>query len=173
MSDLGFKELTPENWLVPDSTMRGFVRLSSDGKVHSISGEEWFRDILQPQIREAVPIEIRKLFEVARGAMAYGIFFYPIYTLGIEQLHRVVESAVTYKYKAIGAPSSVDTFKKKTEWLIENDAIPKSESIHWEGVRGLRNIASHPKMQSIYMPIEALRFVESAARDINSLFSGT
>jgi hypothetical protein len=113
MSDLGFKELTSENWLVPDSTMRGFVRLSFNGKVHSISCEEWLRDILQPTIHEAVPVELRKLFEVARGAMAYGKFFYPIYTIGIEQLLRVVESAVDNKCKGMGAPSSKGNFKKK------------------------------------------------------------
>jgi hypothetical protein len=105
--------------------------------------------------------------------MAYGIFFYPIYTIGIEQLLRVVESAVGYKCKGMGALSSEGTFKKKIEWLIESGAIPKSQSVHWEGVRGLRNIASHPKMQSIYMPVEALKFIESVARDINTLFSST
>jgi hypothetical protein len=170
MSDLGFKELTSENWLIPDTTMRGFVRLSFDGKENSISGEEWLHDILQPKIHETVPIEVRKLFEVAR-VLAYGIFFYPIYTLGIEQLHRVVESAVGFKCKTMSAPSKINTFKKKIEWLIEKGAISKSKSIHWEGVRGLRNIASHPEMQSIYMPIDALKFIESAAVDINSLFS--
>lgn len=170
MGDLGFKQLSSENWLVPDSVMNGFVRLAFNGTVHTIPGDEWLQDILQPKIDDTVPIEIRKLFEVARGAMAYGIFFYPIYTLGIEQLFRIVESAVTFKCEAMGAPSKVDTFEKKTGWLIEKGVIPRAKSIHWKGVRDLRNIASHPEMQSIYMPTEALKFIESTARDINLLF---
>ncbi len=171
MSDLGFKSLSTENWLVPDSTTQAFVRLTSDGQVHTVAGDEWLGEILRPRISPAVPIEVRKLFEVARGAMAYGCFFYPLYTLGIEQLFRVAEAAVTHKCKAMAAPSSVDGFAKKVRWLIEKGVIPQQDAVQWEGIRGLRNISSHPEMQSIFMPTEALRFIESMAEHINSLFS--
>lgn len=75
MSNLSFKKLSTENWLVPDSTVQLWERLDPDGNFHSISGEEWLSDILQPQIDDTVPLEVKELFEVARGAMAYGYFF--------------------------------------------------------------------------------------------------
>ncbi len=172
MSNLGFKQLSAENWLISDSTILGFVRIAPDGSVHDISAEEWLRHILRPQIDDGVPLEVKKLFEVARGAMAYGYFFYPLYTLGIEQLWRVAEAAVTHKCKAMAAPGSVDTFFKKIKWLIEKDVIPQTEVLRWTGIRKLRNLSSHPERQSIYMPPEALRFVESIAEQANSLFVG-
>ncbi len=172
MSNLGFKQLSTENWLVTDSTIQGFVRLVPDGSIHDISGEEWLRDILQPQIDDAVPLEVRKLFEVARGAMTYGYFFYPLYTLGIEQLWRVAEAAVTHKCKAMAAPGSVSTFFEKIKWLIEKGVIPQTEASRWTRIRKLRNFSSHPEMQSIYMPLEALKFIESIAKHVNSLFVG-
>lgn len=167
------KKLSPANWLTPDATLRGFVRLSPEGKSHSISGEEWLNEILRPSINESVPIEMRKLFEVARGTLAYGYFFYPIYTIGIEQLYRVVESAVGYKCMEMDAPKNIDSFKKEIGWLIENNIIPKNEILHWESIRELRNIASHPKSQSINMPVDALRLVVSVAQDLNFLFGNT
>jgi hypothetical protein len=45
-----------------------------------------------------VPEPIRELFDVARGAMIYGWFFYPLFRLGEDQLHRVVEAAVVARY---------------------------------------------------------------------------
>ena len=171
MSNLGFKRLSAENWLTPDSTVQAFVRIAPDGSTHNISGEEWLRDILHAQIHESVPLEIRKMFEVARGVMAYGYYFYPIYTLGIGQLFRVVESAVSLKCEMLAAPSSVKTFNQKITWLTQRGVIPENKSLHWTGLRKLRNLFAHPEMQSIYMPIEALKYIASMSEDINSLFS--
>lgn len=85
----GIKKLTVGNWLKPDGVWSHFEGISS--------GEVWVRSILQPALVETVPLEVRKLFEVARSAMAYAYFFYPLSSLAEEQLYRVVESAATYK----------------------------------------------------------------------------
>ncbi len=171
MSNLSFKQLSTENWLVPDSTVQLWGRLGPDGNIQNIPGEEWLSDILQPQIDDTVPLEVKELFEVARGAMAYGYFFYPIYTLGIEQLFRVIEAAVTFKCKVMGAPSDIG-YEKKVNWLIKKGVIPRGESLRWKAIRELRNMASHPEMQSIHPPTDALKFIESTASRINFLFSG-
>jgi hypothetical protein len=36
---------------------------------------------------------------VARGSYAYSLMFYPLLTLGAEQLLRVVEGAIAYEFK--------------------------------------------------------------------------
>src|SRR2546423_7399041 len=101
---LGIKALTIENWLQPDPTSTIFVQLShSDGSVSPMSGEDWAAQFLTPSLAATVPEELRKLFEVARGAMAYGYFFYPLYALAGEQLYRVAEAAVSEKYTRLGA----------------------------------------------------------------------
>jgi hypothetical protein len=63
--EIGFKRLTPENWLEPDSVMRVF----------RYSAEEWVHDITAVRLSEDVPLEVRKLFAAARGPSATGISF--------------------------------------------------------------------------------------------------
>jgi hypothetical protein len=95
MAELRFKRLTVDNWQRPDPGLSIFVRLSlQDGSTRPISGDDWAREILAIELSERVPLEIRRLFAVARGALVYGYFFYPLYTLGAEQLFRVAEAAV-------------------------------------------------------------------------------
>ncbi|MEO8745806.1 MAG: hypothetical protein ABI455_11130, partial [Candidatus Dormiibacterota bacterium] len=73
------KVLTAQNWLKPDYVPQVFVRLDSEaGTIRPISGEEYLEDVLAPKLDPAVPREIRRLFEIGRGTMAYGYFFYPL-----------------------------------------------------------------------------------------------
>jgi len=171
MVKFGFKEITPSNWLEPEGVLKGFVRMSLDGQFHPITGEEYLRDILSPQLLSSVPRDVQALFEVARGAMVYGYFFYPLYTLAAQQLFRVAEAAITHKCKALGAPKSCNTFQKGVKWLVGNGGIPKSELCRWDAVRKLRNAASHPRRQSIFMPGNAIGMLEGIAEQINALFS--
>jgi hypothetical protein len=68
MSELGFKRLTPENWLEPDETLKIFVRLLPSGETQPVTGTDWLNFILEPTLNPAVPDDVRKLFEVARNA---------------------------------------------------------------------------------------------------------
>jgi hypothetical protein len=172
MSKLGFKEITQDNWLDPDEVSRGFVRISKDGELQQITSDEYLHDILEPKLLEAVPVEVKALFEVARGAMAYGYFFYPLYTLATEQLFRVAEAAVIHKCKSLEAPKSKDSFKKMIEWLANEDVISRSDLPKWDAVRHLRNSASHPERQSILTPGNAIGALERMAWQVNSLFNG-
>jgi len=171
MAKFGFKEITPSDWLEPDDVLKGFVRISPDGRSHTITGEEYLRDILRPRLLESVPIGVQALFEVARGGMVYGYFFYPLYALAVEQLFRVIEATVAHKCKALGAPRSTRTFKKRIDWLVERGVIPGSESARWHAARKLRNTASHPERQTIFTPGNAVGMLQGIAEDLNSLFS--
>ncbi len=172
MTKFGFKEITPSNWLEPDDVLKGFVRVSPDGRSRPITGDDYLRDILRPKLLELVPADVQALFEVARGAMAYGYFFYPLYTLAAEQLFRVAEAAIALKCKALEAPKSEGTLKKRINWLVDKGIVPRSELIRWDAIRKLRNAASHPDRQSILTPGNAIGLLEGTAEQINSLFSG-
>jgi hypothetical protein len=170
MTKFGFKEITPSNWLEPDEFLKGFVRLSSGGQFQPVTGDDYLRDILRPKLLESVPTDVQALLEVARGAMAYGYFFYPLYTLAAEQLFRVAEAAVAHKCMALGVPRSRKTFEKRIYWLVDKGVIPGSEFARWGAIRELRNAASHPERQSILMPGNAIGLLEDIAGQINSLF---
>lgn len=76
MTDFGFKKLTVENWLEPDGILKIFVDLYTG---ETITGNERAKGILEPKLLASVPLPIQRLFEVARGALLYGYFFYPLY----------------------------------------------------------------------------------------------
>ncbi|MDP9481519.1 MAG: hypothetical protein M3R38_38630 [Actinomycetota bacterium] len=101
---LGFEKLTPENWLEPDSVMRAFGRLPDVGEPYVPTGEERVGDAMGIELLEEVPLEVRRLFAAARGALCYGYFFYPLYALAGEQLAPVAETAVAHKYGDLGGP---------------------------------------------------------------------
>jgi hypothetical protein len=170
MIELGFKKLTLENWLQPDPVSSMFGRIDDDGHAYPIEGDDWLRNILRPRLEEAVPIEVQRLFEVARGALAFGYFFYPLYTLAGEQLFRVAEAAVTRKCKEMKAPGSIKTFNAKLSYLIEHSVIPAQDKDSWDAIRNLRNIASHPERQSIVTPAMAIGMLASIADSISTLF---
>ncbi len=167
MTKFGFKEITPNNWLEPD---REFVKSSPNGQT-TLAGEDYLSYILRLNLHESVPSDAQALFEVARGAMAYGYFFYPLYTLATEQLFRVAEAAVAHKCSALRAPKLKEEFKKRIDWLVKESIIPQSKSGLWEAIRNFRNIASHPKEQNIFTPAHTLGMLEPVASQINSLFN--
>jgi hypothetical protein len=173
MSNLGFKTLTFENWLEPESVMSIFVTLSfDDGSTTPISADGWIDRIRRPQLDPNVPVEILKLFEVARGSMAYGYFFYPLYTLAGEQLYRVAETAASAKCKLLGAKSrKVKSFEDKIAFLQQQNVISQQDWIWWDSIRHLRNFASHPEGQSILMPYDVLSTLAGVAKHVNELFA--
>jgi hypothetical protein len=166
----GFKKLTQENWLEPDEVTKMFVRLTPGGQTAPITGSNWLASILQPQLAASVPDEIKKLFEVARSAMAYGYFFYPLYTLASDQCYRVVEAAIIEKCRRLRIPKKFDTFEKKIKWLVQQGVIEEQKKGVWDAVRYLRNVSSHPKDQQIRAPGPAITTLHRCAEDINALF---
>jgi hypothetical protein len=132
--------------------------------------EAWVSDLTQTELDPAVPLTIRKLFETPRGTLVYSLMFYPLLTLGAEQLFRVLEAAASAKCKAKSAPRRIKTFKEKVEWLGENGVIPAEQQSRWQAIRNLRNEASHPADQSILPPGEVLTILDVAVELINPLF---
>jgi len=170
VAKLGFKKLTAENWLHPDPVLAPFASLPlTDGTVRQITPEEWVRRITSRELSPAVPQDIQALFEVAKGAMTYGSLFYPLFTLGTEQLYRVLETAVRQKCQRMQAPKSKSTYQKQVDWLMDQAVLDRQDEIRWQGARGLRNLASHPEQQTIIMPGQALDTLYFVAERIDQL----
>lgn len=171
MPELGFKKLSLENWLKPEDFPSLWVQVShEDGSTKSMSCEDWLEEILVPKLENYIPKEIHALFEVARGAIAYGCFFYPLYTLGTEQLFRILETAVKIKCKELAVPSTVKTYYKRLLFLVESKIITEAEMEVWQMARKFRNSVSHPDDQMMLMPNQAVGILRRVSEDINMLF---
>jgi len=165
------KELTVGNWLEMDPVMRSWALLNREtGESRTKQAEDWLEEILQPDLPSVVPKEVREQFEVARGAMAYGYFFYPLYTLGDAQLFRVADSAVYHRWVASGSPPPGGDFAKRLDRLREVGVLSEEDASRWASVRHLRNSASHETQQSIVMPVDALRSLIGLSEMIGELF---
>lgn len=164
------KKLGLHNWREPE------VPISFPGLQEDI----WVKRVLAPKLIEAVPEDVIRLFEVARGSMLYGWFFYPLLTLANEQLDRVHEAAVRHRCKAAGIATQGSrggkirdrNFGELIDELVARGVIPNEAVPQWDAVRKLRNHSSHPKSQMIIPPGLAVGGIDSAARRINQLFSG-
>lgn len=136
-----------------------------------LTGSGWAAKILEPKLAEAVPEEVHRLFEVARGSMVYGWFYYPLYTLGSQHLYFVHEAATTHKCKLANAPP-MKNFSRQIEWLAKHGYIREERIGQWDAVRALRNGFAHAERQAIYTPGMAISDVWIATELINELFCG-
>lgn len=172
MKNLGYKKITKKNWLKPDRISTSFVLLPLEKQdVNIKKGEFYLEMFLHPHLNESVPLEVRKLFEVARGALVYGYFFYPLYSLACEQLFRVGEAAITFRCKRIDPRKGKRTFEKNINFLFDNGILNEQERQRWHELRKLRNSASHPEDQSIYPPGPVILMLTLMVRDLNALFT--
>ena len=166
-NEFGFKRLTVANWLAVDPAWRGVLMSSSLPN----PSDAWVNYITRIELDPTVPLTIRRLFEMARGSLAYSLMYYPLLTLGAEQIFRVLETAASAKCEALSAPPKVKTFEKKIDWLLTHGALTIEQQARWHAIRHLRNEASHPQDQSIILPGMALSALEVAVELINLLFT--
>lgn len=171
MTPLSIKTLTKENWLLPDIIPSVLTQHSlNDCYTHLMNGEDWLAQFTAPKLNEAVPIDVQVLFEVARGSLAYGYFFYPLFTLAAEQLFRVGEAAVSAKFLLVGGINPKKRFQMKLKFLLDNKIITDIEFANWNTVRDFRNRVSHPKKQNIFAPGQIAGMLNFVADIVNRLF---
>lgn len=166
-----FKELTLANWDQPDPANAAFGQISRVVGPRKMTGGDWAREFLSVELGPHVPEQLTELFAVARGALLYGWFFYPMFLLGEDQLHRVLETAIKVRYAELGGPHRRPTFKHAIDWLIQCKVIPPEDGERWDGARTMRNAASHPERQGAIAPGTVLRTLRETAHDINRLFA--
>jgi hypothetical protein len=167
------KHLTPDNWLEPDPANSMWVRLSVVGPI-PIRPQEWTERLLEIGLGDAVPLDVRRLFAVARGAMVYGSLFYPLWAFGSERLFIVADAAVATKYEAVGGERRANgrrpSYHARLGWLRDQGVLNQASFERWDTLRRFRNSTAHPEMQTLFMPTHALTFLTSVARDIDALF---
>jgi hypothetical protein len=174
----GLKKITLQNWQTPDIP-----------RTFNITGERWVQRLLEPELNPNVPEEVEQLFEIARGSMIYGWYYYALATLAAEQLYRVCELAATLCCKQAGISLLVvpkpaknnkqhkpqkprqKRFVEIINDLVKAGIIPKADAVRWHATRQLRNIHSHPKSRTIDTPGNNATKVRLACDRINQLFN--
>lgn len=170
----GFKKLTLENWLEPDDTLQAFGRLSPiTGQVHPITADDLASTFLAINLESQVPEDIVAMFEVARGALLYGYFYYPLYALGQDQLWRVCEAALADRFKQLGGPNGRKRFAERIEWMSDTHYFSDEQKVWWTAVKDLRNSVSHPAFQTLIAPLQLPGDLRRIAHAIDCLFDET
>lgn len=161
----GIQVLTEANFLEPSETALMFspFGLSTTGPAPSTHNEVRSRvgRFTSVELHDGVPEQLWRMFEVAKGAMVYGILFYPLYTLGTEQIYRTFEYLVKLQYENLRGEKAQADLKSKVQWLIDNGHFPQPAPDAWMAMYHLRNIAAHPNMQTIETPAGASRTLRS------------
>jgi hypothetical protein len=143
--------------------------LKLDG-LPKVSAEEWITKVLRHRLHEQVPPDVRALFRGAQAMLAYGCLFYPLATLAMEQLLRVLEAAVTHVCKEHSGPGEKDPFQKKLKWLCEKSVISEDQWHGWDNLRTIRNGTSHPTHQMLMPPAMADHTFALLCEELNQLF---
>jgi Domain of unknown function (DUF4145) len=169
------KQISVINWQQIDEASKTWCAITSVAK----NDKEWIKFFSRVRLDSQVPPEIARLFEVVRGAMIYGWFFYPLLTLGIDQCWRILEAGLRLRCQQLGVPTkkTIKNGKEKNTNFYENIAalskrgiILEEDKKRWDGVRNLRNSGSHPERQLIDDPGQAQNILSLTASFLNDLF---
>jgi len=179
--DDGVKHLTVQNWLEPDETGRAFGEINvQTGERRCSSGDRWAAMFLAVELDQAVPPEIRDMWEVARGLALYGWLYYSLYAIAEHQLRRVADAAILHRYRqADGPPKQTrgpagelrwPEMQRRVEWLISKGIIAPEKKQRWDTMRALRNETTHASSRHLVMPHDVLRLLDLLAPEIDVLF---
>jgi len=168
--EVRFKRLTRSNWRDHDPTGRHLICIDPKGTEYSLTGDGWVDIIMKPQLVPEVPLDVAELFEAARGALCYGYYFYPLYTLGTDQPFRAGEAAVAHRCKELEAPRKWGILDKRLKWLRASNVISEEVYQRFDAGRRLRNTSSHATSQHIFDQSWAVGSVGTTAELINALW---
>jgi hypothetical protein len=171
MSKFGFKDLTVENWLKADSHLCAMVRFKDQPKdFNPEAATEWVKEILDIEMDERIPEEIRQMFVVARGTVVYGILFYPLFAQADAQLYRIADAAIVHRCRQLNAPKALRGMAGRLDWLLAQKVISTVGRSIWDAIRNLRNSASHADRQPLVWPATAVGHLSQIVIDVEALF---
>ncbi|HTA96307.1 MAG TPA: hypothetical protein VK730_01535 [Solirubrobacteraceae bacterium] len=143
--------------------------------MRQMTGDDWAKLFLGVELAARVPEPIQNLFRVGRNTLLYGHFFYPLYTLGSEQLYRVADAAALHRYRDLDGPKTKrgadPTFGVRIRWLRQHGVIADENMHQWDGFWKLRNDSSHPERQSIFTPGNAYTVLRAVAGCVSALYA--
>lgn len=168
---MAFHRLTPEDWKLPDPLSERCAISAPDGSPIEMDGDSWAALFLDVELDPGVPEDIHDLFEVAKGTLAYGWFYYPLYDGGQQQLFRLAEAAAFNRYRELGGSENRPSFHRTIEWLRSRNEIDEASAPLWHAIREQRNSGAHAKHRSVVPPGHASRVLTNVADVVSALYS--
>jgi hypothetical protein len=142
----GFKIVTPENWVDPDPLSGSIVKRDHrDGSIHAVDGRDWIAYVNEVPLSVNVPQKVRDAYDFAVGAVGHGYFYYPIFTLVVQQLLRAADFAVAHLFviaPTLPKPKRM-TFEARLEVLKDSGQLDDRQFTVWSAFRWLRNSSTH------------------------------
>jgi hypothetical protein len=157
---LQFSRVTEQNWLAPDR--KNYVPFG-------VTKEQWIAPFLEPRLETFVPRNVIRAFEVARACMIYSWYFYPLATLGLEQVFRVGKFAVRERSRLL--QPKIDNFEEELKVLVAGKIISPTDERRWLAVGGLTGDRAFLAGATLCDPGQAINTLQSIADLINDLFS--
>lgn len=156
MFQTNFKRTTPDNWLDPDPQ-----------SAHD-DPRDWIRRVNALKFDAAVPDDVCEAFVFAVGAIGYAHFYGPILTLVSHQVLRVADFALDrfFDRRAMEKPR---TFGERLERMKSDGLLSGPEYNRWDGIRRLRNAATHIDDRTGWNQTMALRTIEATVTAISAL----
>lgn len=167
---LGFKGVTPENWLEQDGAAAPWVRVNViDGTSHPTTGADWIASVNAITLAENVNEQVVTLFEFAKRALGYGHFYYPLFTLVSHQVARVADIAVDVLFDDLQLTPKPRSFDRRIVILRERWLIDDEMFCRLDAMRLRRNRVTHGSFCEIIMPTHAIMEIRWAAELISAL----
>jgi hypothetical protein len=95
-----FKIVTIENWLDPDPVSGSIARVDHrDGTSRLADRRDWIAYASALPLSEPFPQEVCDAYDVTIGALGYSYFYYPLFTLVVQQVLRVADFAVAHLFR--------------------------------------------------------------------------
>ena len=139
---------------------------------YSHSTEDWVEMILSFKFDISLPPFVESIYARAQSCMVYGCYHYPLFTLGIEELYRYLESALRAAVEEAGASSTVRKYPyaKLIIWAKNEGLIAPEKVSIWDAGRGLRNSTTHKSGPFLLGPNHALQDLKMAKELTEELF---
>ena len=170
------KSLTSENWLLPDSEGLANFKVLNESEARELTADEWLKLCQSAELHLKVPRNVRQHFEAARGALAYGYFFCPLYTLAVEQLFRAAECAVMQKCKetngrVVDIKGKPIDYYQALAWLRKINFISRDDFHQWDSIRKFRpHPPANKEATAAFPPGFVANHLKFVAERINGLF---
>lgn len=143
---------------------------SEDPAVLKARIDEAIDELLAVNLDSRVPSDVRQMFEVMKGSLAYGFFYRPLTTFAASQVYSIEDAALHHRCVQAGIKPP-KTFQKRIDALLRAGIIPPYEAHVWNAKRELRNSVAHRTHQWLMWPGMDFGTIQLAALDINRLFT--
>ncbi len=165
-----FKHVTRQNWLDSDPVSASFVKLDHrDGSITPMDGADWIDAVALATLSDAVPNDIVNAFEFTKGGLGYGFFYYPLATIVGQQILRVADFAVDRFFRARAIVPHPRSMAQRLKRLHEDGLVDDMHFQQWDAIRRLRNSATHPDFQHVWLPSDAIRTLKLVADLVSAL----